>query len=74
MQLKQYAIEAENLRAASEYARGISDNLKSISAGIDAINGRDRKVDEVDGWFRALAAKLGYSVKEQINAEPSNVR
>lgn len=74
MKLKQYANEANDIRAASEYARGIMDNLKAISSGLQITYNREQMVGQVDVWFRALADKLGYTVKESVNVEAADVR
>jgi len=62
MGLEQYANQADDIRAASELARGIQEHLISISKGTHGED-RARKVEQVDVWFRGLADKLGYKVE-----------
>ncbi|MER9697687.1 hypothetical protein [Mesorhizobium sp. M0146] len=62
MNLAKHADTSADIRRAAEYAAGISSALTELNRGPIWDRDRDKKIQDINMWFKSLAETLGYTV------------
>lgn len=63
MNLVKHADASASIRRGADLARGIGDELTAINLGSVFGHERDKRVGNVEMYFRGLAECLGYNVE-----------